>query len=420
MRRGLDDGYDEFFVGVIGQAVGVANRVLGDHAAAAPAETTTTRAAPSGVTSTPTPGSEDATLTRAPSAQLTESGSGSGDNFGSVVAMSGDVAVVGAPAQEGGRAYLFAVTAAGWKQVAMLRGSDTATADDFGLSIAIAGSTVAVGAPAHAGGRVYLFTDTAGGWRQSAELKGSDTSASDRFGTTVALSGSNLVVSAPGQASSAGRVYVFAETPSGWRQSAQLEGADTTPNDQFGAAVAISGPNLVVSAPFHAASNQAIAYGAVYVFTQTATGWRQRDELLSNENAYGEGIFGTNVAISATTMVVVAENQNPRESVYARHQGSAFIFAEAGNAWHQEAELSVPDFGGSFAGAVALSGTRAVVAHGSAGMAGGAYLFAKTASGWKLAAYLNGSNGNLIASSVAITATRVLVGDTSGVFVFDT
>ncbi len=34
MRRGLDDGYDEFFVGVIGQAVGVANRVLGDHVVA--------------------------------------------------------------------------------------------------------------------------------------------------------------------------------------------------------------------------------------------------------------------------------------------------------------------------------------------------------------------------------------------------
>ncbi len=53
-------------------------------------------------------------------------------------------------------------------------------------------------------------------------------------------------------------------------------------------------------------------------------------------------------------------------------------------------------------------------------MAGGAYLFAKTATGWQLTAYLDGSDGNVIASSVAITATQVLVGDTSGVFVFDT
>jgi hypothetical protein len=49
--------------------------------------------------------------------------------------------------------------AAGWGRVAELKGSDTVAGDDFGASVAISGTIALVGAPGHAhgSGRAYVF-----------------------------------------------------------------------------------------------------------------------------------------------------------------------------------------------------------------------------------------------------------------------
>ena len=75
-------------------------------------------------------------------------------------------------------------------------GSDTVTLDYFGISVATSDTTVVVGAPNHAKdvGRAYVFTNTAAGWTQVAELKGSDTVTNDNFGVSVATSGTMTVV----------------------------------------------------------------------------------------------------------------------------------------------------------------------------------------------------------------------------------
>ena len=54
-----------------------------------------------------------------------------------------------------------------------------------------------------------MFTKTAAGWKQIAELKGSDTVADDYFGYSVAISGTTAVVGAYAHASFAGRAYLF-------------------------------------------------------------------------------------------------------------------------------------------------------------------------------------------------------------------
>jgi len=136
------------------------------------------------------------------------------------VAISGTTAVVGARGKSG-RAYMFTKTAAGWKQTAELKDSDTVR-DGFGSSVAVSGTTVVVGAianaPANPDGRAYVFTKTAAGWKQVAELTGSDTAASGdggngavagSFGDSVAISGSAAIVGAPYHTNDAGRAYVF-------------------------------------------------------------------------------------------------------------------------------------------------------------------------------------------------------------------
>jgi len=69
---------------------------------------------------------------------------------------------------------------------------------------------VVIGAYDHAkdAGRAYVFAKTPSGWKETAELKGSDTVAEDYFGNSVAIR-ARLPDWAYGQAKYAGRAYLF-------------------------------------------------------------------------------------------------------------------------------------------------------------------------------------------------------------------
>ena len=296
------------------------------------------------------------------------------------------------------------------KQLAELMGSDTVAVDDFGCSVAISGTTAVVGASDHAkaAGRAYVFTKTATGWKQAAELKGSDTVAGDYFGYSVAISGTTAVVGAPdgapaengppcrpgvrvhqdGRRLDAGRRAeglrhrrrrrlrrlgghlghdrrrgCSRATPAlpagrtcsprrqaGWKQIAELKGSDTVADDDFGGSVAISGTTVVVGASGHGGFA-----GRAYVFTKTAAGWKQAAELKGSDTVAGDD-FGDSVAISGTTVVVGASD-------HASTAGRAYVFTKTAGGWKQAAELKGSDtiVGDGFGYSVAVSGTTVVV-----------------------------------------------------------
>jgi hypothetical protein len=328
------------------------------------------------------------------------------DQFGTSVAISGTSAVVSGcnHASAAGRAYVFTKSAKGWKQTAELEGSDTVTGDEFGGSVAVSGTNVVVGASDHAyfAGRAYVFTKTVTGWKQTAELESSDTVA-DGFGESVAVSGTTVVVGAVYHANEAGRAYVFTKTATGWKQAAELEGSDTEAGDDFGYSAAVSGTTVLVGAGGHA--NEA---GRAYVFTKTVTGWKQTAELKGVDTVAGDW-FGESVAISGSLAIVGAGND-------ASAAGRAYVFTKTATGWKQAAELKGSDTeaGDDFGGSVAVSGTTAIVgASGHAGAAGRAYVFTKTATGWTQAAEVDGSDtvaGDWFGESVAISSSLAIVG----------
>jgi len=340
-------------------------------------------------------------------AELKGYDTGAGDALGVSVDISGATAIVGAPgtAKDAGRAYVFAKTGEAWNQVAELKGSDTGADDFFGYSVAISGTIALVAAPGFSknAGRAYVFAKTATGWEQAAELKGSDTAAGDYFGDSVAVSGTTAFVGGDGHTKSAGRVYVFTDTATGWKQSAELKGSDTVTNDGFGYAVAISGSTSVVGAPDHAKDA-----GRAYVFTDTANGWKQAAELKGADTGTDDGL-GVSVAISGTSAVVGAPG-------HSKATGRAYVFAEAGSVWKQAAELKGSDIvaGDDFGYSVAFAGATAVAgAPGFAKAAGKAYLFTDVATGWKQASALKGSDtvaGDYFGYSAAISGTTVIAG----------
>ncbi len=202
--------------------------------------------------------------------QRSRMSSSDGDGFGWSVALSGSMAVVGAPSTNSGTgaAYVFNRLNNGtWYQNAELTGSDGSPGGQFGYSCGITGSTAVVGAVFQNGsGEAYVFSGTRAGWSQRAELTASDAAPSDNFGTSAAIVGSpghaTVVIGANGKNSNVGAAYIFTSAGMTWGQHAKLTASDGVANDVFGTGVAISGTTAVVSAPGRNSST-----GAAYIFT---------------------------------------------------------------------------------------------------------------------------------------------------------
>src|SRR5215469_3163808 len=77
----------------------------------------------------------------------------------------------------------------------MLTASDTGSRDQVGFSVAVSGSTAVVGAYGHNSftGAAYVFVRSGTTWSEQAELTASDGVSSDYFGMGVAVSGSTVV-----------------------------------------------------------------------------------------------------------------------------------------------------------------------------------------------------------------------------------
>ena len=119
-----------------------------------------------------------------------------------------------------GAAYVFVRTGASWSQPAYLKASNTGSSDQFGRSVAVSGDTVVVGANgedssatgvngnqasngASESGAAYVFVRSGSDWSQQAYLKASNPGDFDYFGYSVAVSGDTVVVGASREDSNA-------------------------------------------------------------------------------------------------------------------------------------------------------------------------------------------------------------------------
>ncbi|MDG2423973.1 MAG: FG-GAP repeat protein, partial [Phycisphaerales bacterium] len=142
------------------------------------------------------------------SAKLTASDAAASDYFGYSVAISGEIALVGVGYDDdngynSGSAYIYQRQADGsWSQSAKLTASDGAAEDYFGDSVAISGEIALVGAyedddNGGGSGSAYVYQRQAdGSWSQSAKLTASDGAEEDYFGYSVAISGEIALVGA--------------------------------------------------------------------------------------------------------------------------------------------------------------------------------------------------------------------------------
>jgi hypothetical protein len=358
-------------------------------------------------------------------AELTASDGGASDNFGLSVAISGSTAVVGAPNHtvgsnlNQGAAYVFVESGGTWSQQAELTASDGAQYNAFGYSVAISGSMAVVGAPWHNNyqGAVYVFVESGGTWVQQAELTASDGKANDIFGLSVAVSGSTAVVGGPqhagGSKEAQGAAYVFVESGGTWSQQAELTASDGAQSDTFGYSVAVDGSTAVVGAPNKTVGSNG-GQGVAYAFVQSGGTWSQQAELTASDSAAGD-YFGGSVAVSGSTAVMGAVLHTVGSN---QRQGAAYVFVESGGTWRQQTELTASDGTASdyFGNSVAVSGSTAVVGAPGGDQyqgAGAAYVFVQSGGTWSQQAELTAPDGaayNQFGSAVAVSGSTAVVG----------
>jgi len=244
-----------------------------------------------------------------------------GDRFGWSVAISGNLAVIGAYLNgdnglDSGSAYVFDVTTG--QQLFKLLPSDAEAEDQFGFSVAIDGNLAVIGARLddNGSGSAYVFDVTTG--QQLFKLLASDGMTSDNFGTSVAIDGNLAVIGARtdgDNGSFSGSAYVFDVTTG--QQLFKLLAADGAEFDSFGGSVAIDGHLAVIGAVGD--NDIGTRSGSSYVFDVT-TG-QQLFKLLASDGTEGDQ-FGSSIAISGNLAVIAASADDENGS----HSGSVYIF----------------------------------------------------------------------------------------------
>ncbi len=291
--------------------------------------------------------------------------------FGSSVALSGDgdLALVGAPSENGGIGAAFTFTrseSGGWSQQGAPLTVPAAAAEGEGCSNEISGEETEEG--------------------EEAGEEGAEMHAC-YFGRSVALSedGSTAVVGAPRENGNGGAVWIYTRSGSGWTQATQLDSPEPGLNRHFGVSVAVSadGDTIAVGAP--------LLRGRVWVFARSGSNWVPVGSALAGAGEEGEGFFGHSVALSADgeTVAVGAPGDNGK-------RGGAWVFSRSGAGWAQQGskitaagEVSEGRFGSS----VALSGdghTALVGARGNEDGVGAAWIYSESGGGWAQGAMLTG------------------------------
>lgn len=314
---------------------------------------------------------------------------GANDFFGDAVSQDSDRLVVGAPDRLGasGAAYVFLRTGSSWALEATLRANDPAGNARFGDTVAIDGDTLAVGAIGfnQSRGAVYVFVRSGGSWSQQQRLSLPGGVANDRLGLSVALSGEVLIAGAPGRdgvAVDQGAAFIWRRSGSNWTLEASLQRARPAQGDRLGWSVDIEGDVAVAGAP-DAEANGPTNSGLVLSWLRTADAWQGLSELASPEVSSGAQ-FGTEVRLSGPRLLVGA----PYDTIAGDSlRGSAELFLLDGGQWLRRQRVLAE--GGAredqFGSALALGGNVAgVTAPGTViedqTLAGAAYAYVSLAT----------------------------------------
>jgi hypothetical protein len=294
-----------------------------------------------------------------------------GQLFGSSVAVSGDVIVVGSVnSGASGAAYVFHRMKNGgdtWGEVTKLTPSDPS--QWFGESVAVSGDIIVVVASGE--DAAYIYHRRSGGsdqWDQIQKLTPAGEHEGffsvDMWGDTIVIGNPYEFLSVPSGNFTAGAVYIFQRMAGGgdtWQRVQKLTDPVPDSDERFGYSVAVWGDVIVVGEPGQRVSGISNA-GEVYVYHRMAGGadaWGLVQTLLPADpvSLYVQE-FGISVDVWGDVMVVGAHGTHP--------EGGAYVFERrsgGADTWEQT-DMFLPSDSvdnSHFGRAVAVSGDIIIV-----------------------------------------------------------
>jgi hypothetical protein len=351
------------------------------------------------------------------------------DAFGKSVALSGDTALVGSPDDDtatngvtfrAGSAYVFVRSGTTWSLQQKLTALDGGTRDGFGGSVALSGDTALIGSPADdtsAGadaGSAYVFVRIGTSWGLRAGFFGA---AGDAFGSSVALEGDTAVVGAPADdtaaGANAGSAYVFTRNITDWNPQQRLTAPGSAAGDAFGSSVASSADTALVGAPLDdipqgGGLDPLPDVGSAYAFVRSGTSW-------SFQRRFSRGVdfdrFGTSVGLNGETALVGAPYDDNANGTDA---GSAYVFVRSVTSWSLQQMLMAS--GGVFGRSVALETDTALIGSQDSTLhtgAGAAHVFSRSGTSWtfqKKLTPVGATNYDNFGSAVALDGATALGG----------
>jgi FG-GAP repeat len=276
-------------------------------------------------------------------AELTVTDAGTSDGGFNAFAISGNTILAGAESSsvfggQQGEAYIFVEPASGWAnmtQTAILFPPQDQQDYTFGSSVALSGNVAVVGAEFASTdvGAAYVFVEPEGGWvdmSSTAVLTASDGTSDDAFAVSAAIDGTTVVVGASsatiGSHPAQGAAYVYVEPQGGWQnmtETAKLTTSTGGTGNLFGASVSASGNAVLIGAP-NVKIESNTAEGEAYIFQQPPTGWVTTTQPASKFSAGTKGSnFGASVVLSGATAVVGAPTG---VSGGTKSTGAAYVF----------------------------------------------------------------------------------------------
>ncbi len=355
------------------------------------------------------------------------------DSFGTAIATSGNIMVIGANGNNSkglgaGAAYIFELKPTGWLFTKQLTARDGVAGDHFGTSVAVDGNTVVIGANGSDSnsvdsGAAYVFERDEGGkgnWGEVEKLTANDGGPNEFFGYSVGISGDTIAIGAPLDDANgllSGSSYIFKRNKGNWQQVQKVTPNDGVVADSFGISLALSKSQMIVGA--WGDDDMGQGAGSAYIFERSGKNWQQVEKLLAKDGKDNDS-FGYSVDIYKDTAVVGSWG-NDYSGI---DSGLVYVFEQVKDTknWQQTDQLIASDAkeADAFGLSVAISGNRIVVgapgSNDNGAYTGSGYIFTRSQGDSKSWQQVNrfvakdGATRDFFSSSVAISGNTLIAG----------
>lgn len=312
------------------------------------------------------------------------------DGFGGVLATDGTTLLVGQiDAANGadsarGSVYVYKRSAAGtWTHAGTLRAATRTARAGFSTAIAMSGDIAYIGAPGEGtGGVVHVFKRNAsGGYDADGVMAGEGAEAGDAYGVAIAVDGNRMAIGASGRAKARGAVYTYVRDANGtFKHDALVVTARGADNARFGSAVQLTGTRLSVGAPgalpvAGQGNNATAGLVTVFDYSDIAEIWKERQSFMPN--VYAPARFGTTLVRAGSELWIGAPASERNTGSITR------LRQDTSGTWSLDPlKVAAMEPNTGFGAAIAVSGNRAVVGMpNDAGSQGTVMFLERTANG---------------------------------------